>query len=193
MKRITVFCGSRIGASEIYKEGAQLLGKELAKRKITLVYGGGSIGLMGIVADTVLKEGGKVVGVIPKMLQEREISNLDLTELHIVDSMHTRKAMMADLADGFIAMPGGAGTLEEFAEIFTWSQLGVHDKPIGLLNINKFFDPLIQFYDHMLNEKFLEEKHRHLAIVDDEPSNLIDRLHTFEKPEVKTYVNEEQI
>lgn len=193
MKSITVFCGSREGASETYKKGAILLGKELAKREIQLVYGGGSIGLMGIIADTVLKEGGKAIGIIPKMLQEREVSNIELTELHIVDSMHTRKAMMADMANGFITMPGGAGTLEEFAEIFTWSQLGVHDKPIGLLNINNFFDPLIQFYDHMLKEKFLEEKHRHLAIVDDDPSSLIGRLHTFEKPDMKAYVNEEQI
>ncbi|MGM8211195.1 TIGR00730 family Rossman fold protein [Virgibacillus sp. W0430] len=193
MKHITVFCGSSIGASPLYKEGAIALGKELAKRDITLVYGGASVGLMGTVADTVLEEGGKAIGVIPKMLEEREISNSNLTELHIVDSMHTRKAKMADLADGFIALPGGAGTLEEFAEIFTWAQLGVHQKPIGLLNINHFFNPLIAFFDQMLREKFLQKKHRHLALVEEKADQLIDQFYSYKAPDIKTYINEEQI
>lgn len=193
MKRLTVFCGSRMGASEQYKKEAEQLGVALVKKDITLVYGGASIGLMGVIANTVLEAGGQVIGVIPKMLEEREVMNLHLTKLHIVDSMHTRKAMMADLADGFVALPGGAGTLEEFAEIFTWAQLGVHQKPIGLLNVDQFFDPLITFFDHMLHEKFLEEKHRRLAIVDTNPANLINKLQTYDPPNMKTYVNEDQI
>lgn len=193
MKRITVFCGSRTGASEQYKEGAIALGKELVKRGITLVYGGGSVGLMGVIATTVLKEGGDVIGIIPKFLEEREISHINLTELHIVDSMHERKAMMADLADGFIAMPGGPGTLEELVEIFTWAQLGLHRKPIGLLNVNHYYDPLITFFDHMTAEQFLEEKHRCMALVESNPARLIDAFLTYEPPEVKTYLEEDQI
>ncbi|MGM8365706.1 TIGR00730 family Rossman fold protein [Virgibacillus sp. W0181] len=193
MKRITVFCGSSMGASSTYKEAAIQLGKELVKQEITLVYGGASVGLMGTVADTVLQAGGQAIGVIPQMLEEREISNLELTELHIVDSMHSRKAKMADLADGFIALPGGAGTLEEFAEIFTWAQLGVHQKPIGLLNANHFFDPLIAFLDHMYTEKFMQERHRHLALVDEDPAKLIEKFHSYKPPAIKTYMNEDQI
>lgn len=169
------------------------LGKELVKRGITLVYGGGSVGLMGVIATTVLKEGGDVIGIIPKFLEEREISHINLTELHIVDSMHERKAMMADLADGFIAMPGGPGTLEELVEIFTWAQLGLHRKPIGLLNVNHYYDPLITFFDHMTAEQFLEEKHRRMALVESNPARLIDAFLTYEPPEVKTYLEEDQI
>lgn len=193
MKRLTVFCGSRIGATEEYKEGAIALGKELVKRGITLVYGGGSVGLMGVIATTVLKEGGEVIGIIPKFLEEREISHLSLTELHIVDSMHERKAKMADLADGFIAMPGGPGTLEELVEVFTWAQLGLHQKPIGLLNIKNYYDPLIAFFDHMTNEQFLKEKHRHMALVESDPARLIEKFFNYEPPEVKTYLKEDQI
>lgn len=193
MKRITVFCGSRIGVSEKYKEGAVALGKELVKRDITLVYGGGSVGLMGVIATTVLKEGGEAIGIIPKFLEEREISHINLTELHIVDSMHERKAMMADLADGFIAMPGGPGTLEELVEVFTWAQLGLHKKPIGLLNVNNYYDPLIKFLDHMTNEQFLKEKHRSMALVESNPIRLIDAFLAYEPPEVKTYLEEDQI
>lgn len=193
MKRITVFCGSRIGVSEKYKEDAVALGKELVKRDITLVYGGGSVGLMGVIATTVLKEGGEAIGIIPKFLEEREISHINLTELHIVDSMHERKAMMADLADGFIAMPGGPGTLEELVEVFTWAQLGLHKKPIGLLNVNNYYDPLIKFLDHMTNEQFLKEKHRSMALVESNPVRLIDAFLAYEPPEVKTYLEEDQI
>jgi uncharacterized protein (TIGR00730 family) len=143
VKQLAVFCGSSNGASEAYKEGAIQLGKELAKRNITLVYGGASVGIMGAVANTVLNEGGKVIGVIPRLLEEREISHQHLTELHTVDTMHERKSKMAELADGFIALPGGPGTLEEFFEIFTWAQIGLHQKPCGLLNINQYYNPLI--------------------------------------------------
>ncbi|PWA11239.1 TIGR00730 family Rossman fold protein [Pueribacillus theae] len=191
MKHITVFCGSRVGASEAYKDGAILLGKELVKRDITLVYGGGSVGLMGVIANTVLKEGGNVIGVIPKFLEEREISHLSLTELLIVESMHERKAKMADLADGFIAMPGGPGTLEEFVEIFTWAQLGLHQKPLGLLNIDNFYDPFIAFFNHMAEQQFLLEKHRGIMLVDSSPAKLINKFYNYEPPAVKSYLKED--
>lgn len=193
MKRMTVFCGSRLGASEEYKQGAIALGKELVNRKITLVYGGGSVGLMGVIANTVLQEGGEVIGVIPKFLQEREVSHVNVTELHIVDSMHIRKAKMADLADGFIAMPGGPGTLEELIEIFTWAQLGLHEKPLGILNVNNYYDPLITFLDHMTEEQFIKEIHRELILEDSSPKRLLDKFATYQPPEVKKYLNEDQI
>lgn len=194
MKRITVFCGSRVGLSEKYKEGAIALGKELVKRGITLVYGGGSVGLMGVIATTVMKEGGKAIGVIPQFLEEREVSHISLTELHVVNSMHERKAKMADLADAFIAMPGGPGTLEELVEIYTWAQLGLHQKPIGLLNVNNYYDPLISFFDHMVEQQFLKENHRKImSIVETDPARLLDRLMEYEPPEVKTYLQEDQI
>lgn len=194
MKRITVFCGSRVGLSEKYKEGAIALGKELVKRGITLVYGGGSVGLMGVIATTVMKEGGKAIGIIPQFLEEREVSHISLTELHIVNSMHERKAKMADLADAFIAMPGGPGTLEELVEIYTWAQLGLHQKPIGLLNINNYYDPLISFFDHMVEQHFLKENHRKImSIVETDPARLLDKLMEYEPPEVKPYMQEDQI
>lgn len=187
MKRLTVFCGSSNGASDAYKEGAVQLGKELARRGITLVYGGASVGIMGAVADTVLKEGGKVIGVIPKLLEEREISHQHLTELYTVDTMHERKAKMAELADGFLALPGGPGTLEEFFEIFTWAQIGLHQKPFGLLNINEYYNPLVSLLDHMVDQQFMQEKYRTLAIIDSDPKVLIDKFHQYEPPAVKTY------
>ncbi|GAB7388376.1 TIGR00730 family Rossman fold protein [Bacillaceae bacterium] len=190
MKKIAVFCGSSNGASNVYIEGAKKLGKELAKRNIALVYGGASVGVMGAVADAVLDEGGCVIGVIPGFLEKREISHKNLSELIIVDTMHERKAKMAELADGFIALPGGPGTLEEFFEVFTWAQLGLHQKPIGLLNINRYFDPLIELIHHMSKERFLHEKYRSMALVDVEPSRLLEQFHSYEPPTVKTYITE---
>ncbi|NGP44299.1 TIGR00730 family Rossman fold protein [Bacillaceae bacterium SIJ1] len=187
MKRIAVFCGSSEGATSQYKEGATALGKELAKQGITLVYGGASVGLMGTVADAALENGGKVIGVIPQMLEDREISHQHLTEIHVVNTMHERKAKMADLADGFIALPGGPGTLEEFIEIFTWAQLGVHEKPCGLLNINDYYEPLISLFNHMADEQFLHEKYRKMALVDSTPQALIEQMHSYQPPSVKTY------
>ena len=188
MKRIAVFCGSSNGASKIYREGAVLLGEELANRDITLVYGGASVGLMGAVADAVLTNGGQVIGVIPKMLEEREIAHANLTELIIVHSMHERKAKMAELADGFIALPGGPGTLEEFIEVFTWAQLGVHQKPCGLLNINQYYDPLVSLINHMADQQFLHEQYRSMAIVASSPDQLIDKFQSYEAPAVKSYI-----
>ncbi|WML42431.1 TIGR00730 family Rossman fold protein [Neobacillus sp. PS3-40] len=187
MKSIAVFCGSSIGASEAYRQGAILLGKEFAKRKITLIYGGSSIGVMGTLADTVLQEGGKVIGVIPTLLAEREISHQHLTELIIVNSMHERKSKMMELADGFIALPGGPGTLEEFFEVFTWSQIGLHQKPCGILNVNHYYDLLISLFDHMQNEQFLQPQYRNAVLVDSDVSGLLEKFSSYTPPTIKTY------
>ncbi|MDF9759727.1 uncharacterized protein (TIGR00730 family) [Peribacillus simplex] len=192
MKSLAVFCGSSIGASAIYVEEAKNLGAELAKRNITLVYGGSSVGIMGAVADSVLEAGGNVIGVMPDFLEKKEIAHKSLTELIVVESMHERKAKMAELADGFMALPGGPGTLEEFFEIFTWAQLGLHRKPCGLLNINHYYDPLVALFNHMSDEKFLHEKFRSMALVDVEPNGLLDQFNTYEPPTVKTFITEKQ-
>lgn len=192
LKTLAVFCGSSNGASDIYVEVAKKLGKELVKRDITLIYGGASVGVMGAVADAVLEAGGKVIGVMPSFLEKREISHKNLTELIVVDSMHDRKEKMAELADGFMALPGGPGTLEEFFEIFTWAQLGLHQKPCGLLNINHYYDPLIALFNHMSDEQFLHEKYRTMALVDVDPSGLLDQFNSYEAPTVKSYITEKQ-
>lgn len=187
IKSIAVYCGSSLGASPIYKQQAILFAKELVKRNITLVYGGASVGIMGTLADTVLQEGGKVIGVIPTLLEGREISHKNLTELHVVETMHQRKSKMIELADGFVALPGGFGTLEEFSEVFTWSQIGLHQKPLGIFNINDFYQPLLAMIDKMVDEKFLHEKYRHMAIVESSPASLLDQFETYIAPPVKTY------
>ncbi|QSX23946.1 TIGR00730 family Rossman fold protein [Priestia megaterium] len=192
MKRIAVFCGSSNGASDLYIQGAKDLGKELAKRNISLVYGGASVGVMGAVADAVLEAGGHVIGIMPTFLEEREISHKNLSELIVVESMHERKAKMAELVDGFITLPGGPGTLEEFFEIFTWAQLGLHQKPCGLLNINDYYTPLISLFNHMTEEQFLQEKYRSMALVDTEPQGLLDQFNTYQPPSVKTYITKAQ-
>ena len=188
MKSIVVFCGSSIGAEPSYKEGAVQLGKELARQNLTLVYGGSSVGIMGVVADTVLAEGGKVIGVLPKMLEEREIAHPHLTELIVVDSMHARKTKMAELADGFIALPGGPGTMEEFFEIFTWAQLGLHQKPCGILNVDHYYDLLISFFQHMNEQQFLHDQYMPMFLTDTDPSALLKKFHSYSPPPVKTYI-----
>ncbi|GAB4373269.1 MAG: TIGR00730 family Rossman fold protein [Elainellaceae cyanobacterium] len=180
MKRICVFCGSNLGAKPIYQQAAQQLGQTLAKQAIELVYGGGNIGLMGVVADAVLAAGGKVTGVMPAALAEKELAHSELTELHIVNSMHERKALMADLSDGFIALPGGFGTFEEFCEVLTWTQLGFHQKPCGLLNIAGFYNPLITMFDHATAEKFVRPIHRSIVLVDEDPAILLEKLTAFQ-------------
>ncbi|CDL85846.1 TIGR00730 family Rossman fold protein [Xenorhabdus cabanillasii] len=187
IKSIAVYCGSSLGASEIYKENAIIFAKELVKRGITLVYGGASVGIMGTVADTVLHEGGKVIGVIPALLEEREISHKNLSELYIVETMHQRKNKMIELADGFVALPGGFGTLEEFSEVFTWSMIGLNSKPCGILNINNFYDPLISMINKMADERFLQEKYRNMAIIEKNPTVLLDRFDHYVVPSIKTY------
>jgi uncharacterized protein (TIGR00730 family) len=176
MKSVCVFCGSSPGANPIYWEAAVALGHELAQRSLRLVYGGGNIGLMGAVADAVLEAHGQVIGVIPQQLVDREVGHHGITELIIVGSMHERKARMAELADAFIALPGGFGTIEEFVEVLTWAQLGLHAKPCGLLNVLGFYDPLLSFFDHALDQRFLRAEHRRLVLTSENPAELLDRL-----------------
>ncbi|MCA1294347.1 TIGR00730 family Rossman fold protein [Paenibacillus sp. alder61] len=192
MKKIAVFCGSSFGAKDVYKEGAIALGKELAARGLSLVYGGSSVGLMGAVADAVLEEGGQVIGVLPVFLQDREIAHRNLSELIIVDTMHERKAKMAEIADGFIVLPGGAGTMDEFFEIFTWGQLGLHRKPCGLLNLGGYYDLLIELFNHMTDEQFIQEKFRSMVLSDGTPEGLLDQFRTYEPPTVKTFLKSEK-
>ena len=178
--KLCVFCGSSPGAREAYADAARLLGAALSARSIGLVYGGGKVGLMGILADAVLARGAPVIGVIPESLVALEVAHQGLTELRVVDSMHTRKALMADLSDGFIALPGGLGTLEELLEIATWSQLGIHSKPIGLLNVAGYFDPLLALLDRAVAERFLRQEHRDLLLVNAEPAELVQALVDFQ-------------
>ena len=174
--RICIFTGSRAGAGSKYIDAARQIGRELVERGYGLVYGGGNVGLMTVVADTVLELNGHVTGVIPDRLVEKEVVHRGLSDLRIVPSMHERKAVMAELSDGFIALPGGIGTLEEFFEVLSWAQLGIHNKPCGLLNVDKYFQRLIQFLDYAVDQDFLKPKHRSLLIVEEEPRNLLNRF-----------------
>jgi len=176
LNSVCLFCGSSPGTLPAYGEAAALLGRTLAGRGLTLVYGGGRVGLMGIAADAALAAGGKVIGVIPEALATRELAHPGVTELRVVESMHERKALMSGLADSFLALPGGIGTLEEWFEVWTWSQLGFQLKPCGLLNVAGYYDHLLAFLDHMTEERFLTRAHRSMAIVDDQPERLLDRL-----------------
>lgn len=182
MKRICVFCGSSPGNKQEYSLAAQLLGEELVSQNIELVYGGASVGLMGKLAKTVLNKGGKVIGVMPEILVKLEVALYELKDLRIVKSMHERKALMAELSDGFIALPGGLGTIEEVFEMMTWVQLGIHDKPIGLLNINGYYDRLTGFLDHAIQENFIKSDHLSMLRIDDNAQNLIFKLKTY-KPQ----------
>ena len=175
-KKICVFTGSRHGASPEYAAAAKQLGEELVTRGYGLVYGGGNVGLMNVIADTVLELAGEAVGVIPDSLVSREVAHLGLTELRVVGSMHERKALMAELSDGFIALPGGIGTMEEFFEVLSWAQLGVHEKPCGLLNVSGYYDSLIRFLDHAVRDDFVKPKHRALMLVEERPAMLLDRF-----------------
>jgi len=189
LRRIAVFCGSNIGARPEYVAAAKALGRALADRGIGLVYGGSNVGLMAVLADEMLDELGDVIGVIPRTLVEREVANTQLSDLRIVDSMHERKALMAELADGFIALPGGIGTLEEFFETWTWAQLGMHQKPCGLLNAAGYFDSLLTFLDRTVEEKFVRGIHRQMVIVEDAAGALLDRFAAYEAPQVVKWVN----
>ena len=175
LRRICVFCGSSLGRNSEYRVGARELGKTLAKNRITLVYGGGNFGLMGELAKTVLARSGYVIGIIPKNLYHR-VQHLELSELHVARDMHKRKSMMYEISDGFVILPGGLGTLEEFFEIFTWYQLGFHLKPIGLLNIENYFVKLNTFLNHMVKEGFLKLQHKNAILVDDNPASLLTRM-----------------
>ena len=182
IKSVCVFCGSSRGARPEYTDAAQQTGREIARRGLTLVYGGGNIGLMGEVADAALAAGGRVIGVIPESLADWEVAHRGLTELHIVGSMHERKRLMADSADAFMALPGGLGTFEELCEILTWSQLGIHDKPCGLLNVAGYFDPLLALLDGAVREQFLLQEHRERLLTDTEPVHLLNTFAVWELP-----------
>jgi hypothetical protein len=192
MKNICVYCGSSPGRLEAYVDGARALAQALVTRDLGLVYGGASIGLMGLVADTVLQLGGRAVGVIPKALARKEVAHKSLTELHITQSMHERKTLMAELSDGFIAMPGGIGTFEEIFEVWTWAQLGIHAKPVGLLNVAGYYDGLTTFLDHAAAEQFLKPQHRGVLIVEQEPVALLDRFACYQPPSVQKWLDKDE-
>ncbi|MBI5757148.1 MAG: TIGR00730 family Rossman fold protein [Planctomycetales bacterium] len=189
MRRICVFCGSNSGMKSEYRRAAEDVGRSLAERGIELVYGGGNVGLMGVVADAALVAGGRVIGVIPQALASKEVAHWGLTELRVVESMHERKALMAELSDAFIALPGGIGTMEEFFEVWTWSQLGYHAKPCGLINSAGYFDGLISFLDHMTADQFLRAEHRSMLMVAQTASELLDRFVTFRPPQVEKWID----
>ncbi len=193
MKSICVYCGSSTGSSETYATGARQLAANLVNKQLSLVYGGGNVGLMGIIADEVLVLGGHVTGVIPQALMDKEVGHTQLSKLHIVGNMHERKALMAELSDGFIAMPGGIGTLEELFEMFTWLQLGFHDKPLGLLNIDGFFDSLILFLQQTVEKKFLQDKHLEMLIIESDPDRLLQRFNDFKPPQGNKWLNKDDI
>lgn len=187
MNRVCVFCGSSAGLRADYTRAAEALAAAMTQRRLGLVYGGGNVGLMGKIADAMLKAGGEVIGVIPQSLVAREVAHRGLTELRVVDTMHQRKALMNELSDAFIAMPGGFGTLEEFFEIVTWSQLGLHRKPSGLLNVSGYYDRLLGMMDHAVTERFVRPSHRDLVIADTDADQLLQRLADFQPvTELKT-------
>ncbi len=189
IKSLCLFCGASPGANPDYTNAAKHFGALLAEQKIRMVYGGGSIGLMGVAADACLANGGEVVGVIPRMLMEKEVGHSGVSQMHVVETMHERKALMTDLSDGFIALPGGYGTLDELFESLTWLQLGYHNKPIGLLNIGGFFDGLINFLDHARDERFLRELHRDSLQVDGDLAMLIGKLRLAEAPDTAKWLD----
>lgn len=192
MKRLCVYCGANPGAKPEYMEAARQLGQELVKRNIDLVYGGASVGIMGEIADTVLAQGGEVIGVIPQALVDKEVSHNGLTELIVVKSMHERKAVMADHSDGFIAMPGGLGTMEELFEVLTWAQLGFHNKPCSLLNVLSYYDPLIQFIDHAVEQQFIRTIHRGLLLTESEPADLLDALENYQPSHIDKWISRDE-
>ena len=188
MKRICVYCGSSSGINNDYAEAARNLAGVLVRHGIELVYGGAAKGIMGILSDAVLERGGVVHGVIPKLLQEKEIAHSSLTELHVVASMHERKSMMAALSDGFIALPGGFGTLEELIEMLTWGQLRFHDKPCGVLNVLGYFDKLLEYLDHTQTEGFLRAENRAMLLCDEDPAGLIQQFERYTAPQVEKWI-----
>jgi uncharacterized protein (TIGR00730 family) len=192
VKRVCVFSGSSPGADLAYRAAATDLGHRVAERGIELVYGGASVGLMGAVADAALEGGGHVIGVIPQSLVDREIAHPGLGDLHVVDSMHERKAVMAELADAFVALPGGVGTLEELFEVYTWNQLGLHAKPLGLFNVRGYFDGLARFLDHAVAERFVTPQHRSMLLVEEQLDVLLDGLAAWDAPSQPKWIDRAQ-
>lgn len=192
MNRICVYCGSSPGKLPDYRESARELGYELSARGLGLVYGGASVGVMGAVADAVMEKGGEAIGVIPHALATREVAHSGLDELFVVDSMHERKAKMAELSDGFVALPGGWGTIEEIFEMLTWAQLGFHKKPCGLLNISAYYDHLFSFLEHAIEQRFVREEFRPMIMMEESADSLLDRFQNYQPPSVKKWIGPEE-
>jgi hypothetical protein len=192
VQRVCVFCGSSPGARPAYAEVARELAAELVSRDLELVYGGGDVGLMGIVANAVLERGGHVIGVIPEALVAKEVAHQQLPDLRIVDSMHTRKALMADLADAFVALPGGIGTLEECFEVLTWAQLGMHAKPCALLDVERYYAPLVAFLEHTVDERFLRREHLDMLLVRDTPGGVLDACASYLAPPTEKWIDRDE-
>jgi len=192
VKCICVFCGSNAGANLAFAQAARATGELLERRKIRLVYGGGNVGLMGLLADAALARSGEVIGVIPHAMVEKELAHANLTKLHVVHSMHERKALMAELADAFIALPGGFGTLDEFCEVLTWAQLGLHRKPCGLLNVEGFYDAFLAQIDGAVRARFIRPEHRALVLTEREPEALLARLEQFEPPAIHKWIDRDE-
>lgn len=192
MKRVSVFCGSRDGKSPFYVEAAHALGMALLSRGIGLVYGGGGVGMMGRISETVKAGGGEIIGVIPNALLAREVGRYDIRDLRVVRSMHERKAMMVEISDGFIAIPGGFGTFEEFCEIVTWAQLGLHSKPVGLLNVDHYFDPLIEQFNLAVMEDFASVENRNLILHETDPDRLLDLMESYKPPKVERWIDPDE-
>ncbi len=188
MRRLCVFCGSSAGESRVYAQAASTFGTLLARRGIGVVYGGGRVGLMGALADAVLAAGGEVVGVIPHGLWNREVGHPTVASMHVVDTMHERKALMMELADGFIALPGGIGTLEELFEVWTWGQLGIHRKPCAVLNVAGYYDALLAFVGGAVEHGFVRQSYRDMLLVESDPEQLLGRMATYEPPEVPRWL-----
>lgn len=189
MKWISVFCGSSYGRRDSYRAAAEAMGRLIAERGLGLVYGGGDVGLMGVLADAALDAGGEVVGVIPEALADLELGHAGLTDLRVVDTMHARKAHIIDISDAFVALPGGLGTLEELAEVWTLAQLGYHGKPCAILNVDGYYDPLVAFLDHAVDHRFLGAEHRAMLIVETEPGLLLERIERYEPPTAPKWVD----
>ena len=189
LKAVCIYCGSSPGENIAYREAASLLGRIFAERGIRLIYGGGSVGLMGVAADACLAGGGEVIGVIPRLLMEKEVGHKHLTKMYVVENMHERKALMTDLADGFIALPGGYGTLDELFEALTWLQLGYHGKPVGILNVAGFFDHLLKFIDHARDERFLRPQHHASLSTDVDLTKLLDKMEAAEAPDASKWLD----
>jgi len=188
MKSISVFCGSNSGGKPEYKAASEAFGKLLVRENIRLVYGGGNVGLMGTISSSVMAAGGEVIGVIPKFLADKELAHTDVTKLHIVGSMHERKALMADLSDGFVALPGGIGTLEELFEVFTWAQLGLHEKPCAVLNVAGFYDHLYEFLRHTVEMRFMKEPNLDMLILESDAEKMLARMKSYRSPKIEKWM-----
>jgi uncharacterized protein (TIGR00730 family) len=192
-KKIAIFCGSNMGADAAYREDTKKLAETLVNANIGLIYGGARVGLMGVLADSVNNLGGEVIGVIPQSLVDYEVAHTGLTELRVVNSMHERKAMIVDLADGFIMLPGGIGTLEEFFEVTTWAKLSYHQKPCGILNTNNFYNQLINFLDHMMDQKFIQQEYRHMIQVETCPEKLLQKFMSYQAPTASAWIEDTKV